>query len=169
MISCFPDWLFSWEGYWFAIISAVAGVLIGIWLTEWRFARAEVILKNKRIRALLDSIRFNVNLIDIALSYTGESKGLSNFPLDGSALSSHISACVDDLPAELIKDLNWQRFQLDHIAFKILLANLTFSSSTADRISTSPLNLGDVSNHLRESKGKLVSLSEVIVISAAKN
>jgi hypothetical protein len=158
-LSCIPDWMLSGKDYWFALVSAIAGVLIGIWLTEWRFAKAEALRKQKRIHSLLDSIRLNVDLIDIALGFA-DLQGLGNFPMDGATLGSRISACVDDLPAETIKGLNWERFQLDHIAFKVLVANITVS--TAGYISTSPTSHADVSYHLRQTRENLTSLSAQI-------
>lgn len=154
-----PDWMLSVKDYWFAFVSAVAGVGIGIWLTERRFAKSETIRKERRIHALLESVRLNLDLIDIALSFT-DLKGLGNFPMDGATLGARISACVDDLPAGTIKSLNWERFQLDHIAFKVLVANITVSN--AGHIPTSPTSLSDVSNHLQATKENLTSLSAQI-------
>ncbi len=165
LLACVPDWMFSSENYWFAFVSAIAGVIIGIWLTESRFKKAEALRRKRRIDSLLESIRFNVDLIDVALGYT-DLKGLGNFPMDGTTLGARISACVDDLPAETIKSLNWERFQLDHIAFKVLVANITVS--TAGHISTSPISHDDVSNHLWEAKKNLLSLSSSISAATKK-
>jgi hypothetical protein len=144
-----PDWILSGKDYWFALVSAaVVGVICGILLTEWRFAKSEASRNERQIHALLESVRFNVGLIDIALGYT-DLKRLGNFLMDGTTLGASISACVDALPpAETIKSLNWERFQLDHIAFKVLVSNITVS--TAGHISTSPgPPLTDVPTHLR--------------------
>jgi hypothetical protein len=166
LLACIPDWMISGKDYWFALVSAAVGVIGGILLTEWRFSRSEALRRKRRIDSLLESIRLNVDLIDIALGYT-DLKGLGNFPMDGMTLGARISACVDDLPAETIKSLNWERFQLDHIAFKVLVANITLS--TAGHISTSPSpTLSDVSNHLRATKEKLTSLSEQIATATKK-
>lgn len=157
--------MLSGKDYWFALVSAGVGVIGGIWLTERRFAKSESLRKRRRIDALLESIRLNVDLIDIALSYT-DLKGLGNFPMDGATFGARISVCVDDLPAETIKSLNWERFQLDHIAFKVLVANIT--ASTAGHILTSPINLDDVSNHLRATKENLTSLSSQVADATTK-
>ena len=165
LLSYIPDWILSGKDYWFAIVSAIFGVLIGIWLTERRFKKSELIRKERRIHSLLESIRLNISLIDEGLKIT-DLNGLGNFPMDGSTLGSRISACVDDLSSEAIKDLNWERFQLDHIAFKILVANITVS--TAGHTPTNPITLSSVSSHLRDTKENLVSLSSRITAETKK-
>jgi hypothetical protein len=159
-LACVPDWMLSGKDYWFALVSAAVGVIGGILLTEWRFSKSEALRRKRRIVSLLESIRLNVDLIDIALGYT-DLKGLGNFPMDGTTLGARISACVDDLPTATIKSLNWERFQLDHIAFKVLVSNITVS--TAGHLSTSPSpTLSEVSTHLWETKKNLNSLCSQI-------
>lgn len=165
LLAYIPDWMLSGKDYWFAFVSAIAGVLIGIWLTERRFAKSERIRRERRIHSLLESIRLNMNLIDTALGFA-DLKGLGNFPMDGAALGARIAACVDDLSFELVKDLNWERFQLDHIAFKVLIANITVS--TAGHTPTNPITLFSVASHLRDTKEKLVSLSARITAETKK-
>lgn len=160
-----PDWMLSGKDYWFAFVSAIAGVLIGIWLTERRFAKSERMRRDRRIHSLLESVRLNIGLIDTALGFA-DLRGLGNFPMDGSTLGARIAACVDDLSFGLVKDLNWERFQLDHIAFKILVANITVS--TAGHTPTNPITLSSVASHLRDTKENLTSLSSRITAETKK-
>lgn len=159
ILSWIPDWVFSVEGYWFAFISAIAGVLIGIWLTERRFAKSENVRRDRKIHSLLESVRLNIGLIDTALGFA-DLRGLGNFPMDGATLGARIAACVDDLSFELVRDLNWERFQLDHIAFKVLIANITVS--TSGHTPTNPITLASVASHLRQTKENLTALSNRI-------
>lgn len=155
-IACIPDWVFSWRDYWFATVSAVIGVLIGIFLTQRRFKKDSIILRSRRVESLKQSLKFNIRLLDDSLSWICDKHGLGNFPLDPSTLGDRISACVDDFDPKFLTDLNWERFQLDHLTFKITQTNIKVSSTT-DTEKVRQI-LSDLSDHLRQTRASLSSL-----------
>lgn len=150
------DWIFSWRDYWFATVSAVIGVLIGIFLTRWRFKKDAVILRSRRIESLKQALKFNIRLLDDSLSWICEKHGLGNFPLDSPTLGDRISACVDDFEPKFLTDLNWERFQLDHLTFKLAQANIKVSSTTDTEMVRHVLS--DLSGHLRQTRANLSNL-----------
>ena len=54
----------------------------------------------------------------------------------GSGITIWLSASHDILESELIADINWHRYQLDHITNKLSLCSITMASALLDGIET---------------------------------
>lgn len=119
-----PDlsWLLSGKDYFYATISAVIGALIGIYWTKAQ-SRNQKNQENEKIRvSILDSLRFNQER-GIQAKAQLDGGGMPNYPLDGTRLSNLVVQAHGYLSPETLKNLDWHRFQLDHITAKLGVIN----------------------------------------------
>ena len=52
-----------------------------------------------------------------------ETSIVPNYPLDTSQMNYWLTECTDILPDEIFRRLDWQRYQLDHVSQKFVLAS----------------------------------------------
>ena len=137
-ISCIGSvdlsWLWSPKDYWYATISALIGVLIGIGWTnrKWKLeleADRQALKQN-----IVKAFRSNLGGIDQAIKFlTGTPQIIPNYRLDSLTIS-HLLLSGRDLfhDQALFDHFNWQRYQLDHINAKLdyLHIHLALTAST---------------------------------------
>lgn len=116
------SWLWSLKDYWYATVSAVIGAMIGISWTKAQFRRQKLSEKQRCVQRLRESLQFNVERLNQAHGQLQENM-FPNYPLDTAQLNHWLTEAHDLLPAELLKNLDWQRYQLDHISSKFVVAS----------------------------------------------
>jgi hypothetical protein len=133
---CFlPDWIFSWKDYWFALIGAGLGAWIAIKLTEQQKKEIRKI-EIERIRTeLITALDFNLDLAEKAMEWLNK-EGMPSFTLDTTKLAHLTLEAYGFLDPQLIKDIDWHRYQLDHITEKLSAMKATIFSCVVLR----PLN-----------------------------
>jgi hypothetical protein len=121
--ACFDfTWMFSVKDYWYGIISAIIGALIGIWWTKRQFVIEKVELREKCVECLKSCIKFNLERLRQAKEQLDQNV-VPNYPLDTAQFNHWLAQSHDSLSPELLRDLDWQRFQLDHISSKFVVVN----------------------------------------------
>jgi hypothetical protein len=128
-------WLLSGKDYWYATVSALLGALIGISWTKRQFKRLKENEKRRCVSRLRESLQFNVDRLNQAHDQL-QGSVFPNYPLDTAQLNHWLTEAHDLLPAQLLKNLDWHRYQLDHISSKFQVAS-NFVVLTAGRELTS--------------------------------
>ena len=140
LFGCLPaPWLaslFSLENYWYAIVSAVIGAGLGIAWTIRHFRNEQQRARQTCLRRLRASINFNLERLEQARGQLADGI-VPSYPLDTAQMNHWIAQAHDFLPEELLRHLDWQRFQLDHISAKFYVAN-TVVVSTAGATNMQP-------------------------------
>ena len=138
MIACIDiSWMLSPKDYFYAIISAVIGTLLGIWWARRQFQKQKDEEARQVLSDIVDSLNFNKERSVQAIGQLN-SHTIPNYPLDGSRLSSLIQMASGRLPSELIRRLDWHRFQLDHITSKLTVINGFVLSASVPSPHTQP-------------------------------
>jgi hypothetical protein len=122
MLVCDFSWLWSPKDYWYALVSALIGVFVGIRWTLWHFARQQARHRALCLSRLRACIEFNLERLNQAKGQLAQGV-IPNYPLDTAQLNHWITQSHDFIPSELLRHLDWQRFQLDHISSKFIVAN----------------------------------------------
>src|SRR5688572_20618389 len=100
---------FVGKDYWYAIVSAFIGAMLGIGYTRWdlkRQRRKEQMLCVKRLRECLS---FNVDRLNQASDLLQQGK-IPNYPLDTGQLNYWLTQSHDILEHDLFASLDWQRY-----------------------------------------------------------
>ncbi|MBA4192171.1 MAG: hypothetical protein C0467_29700 [Planctomycetaceae bacterium] len=129
-------WFFSLKDYWYAIVSAFIGAMLGITYTRWDIARQrrkEQMLCVKRLR---ECLTFNVDRLNQASNLL-QAASIPNYPLDTGQLNYWLTQSHDILQHDLFVALDWQRYQLDHISSKFVVASNLIAGAVA---AGAPLN-----------------------------
>ncbi|QDU13800.1 hypothetical protein CA11_15860 [Gimesia maris] len=130
------SWLLSWKDYWYATVSALLGSAIGIGFTVWMFNRQLEKEKLRCVDRLKKCVEFNLELLGNAQNQLSAdvNRSFPNFPFDTNQFNHWLTQSYDILDEDLFKRLNWQRYQLDHVSYKILVGStLIVSIGTARR------------------------------------
>lgn len=126
LLACFDiddiSWMFSIKDYWYAVIGALIGALIGIW-----WAKGEEEKKRKKacaacVKRLKTCIEANLKLLQQSKEQL-TANNIPNFPFDTAQFNHWLTQADDALTPELFKDIDWQRYQLDHISAKFTVVN----------------------------------------------
>jgi hypothetical protein len=123
LLACYDlSWIVSGKDYWYAIVSAVIGSLIGIWWARREFQK-QVRVVNEKVRlSILSSLSFSKERAIQARNQLQKSR-MPNYPLDGSRLSSLIVQARGCLNDELLSQLDEHRYDLEHITSKLGIVN----------------------------------------------
>ncbi len=139
-------WLFSVRDYWYAIVSAFIGAVLGILWAEWKFREQGRKAQRRCLQRLRECLQFNVDRLNQAYDQLQENV-IPNYPLDTGQLNFWLTQSHDTLTPELFRSLDWQRYQLDHISSKFVVASQLIASAATAGV---PLN-GEYINALRTS------------------
>ena len=115
-------WLLSVKDYWYAVVSALIGAAIGIGWTIRHFKMQQREASNRCLARLRECLSFNIDRLNQAKGQL-EKNEVPNYPLDTVQLNYWLAQSHDIVPADLIRALDWQRYQLDHISSKIVTVN----------------------------------------------
>ena len=118
----FLSLLWSPKDYWYAIVSAFIGAYIGILWTKKQFAVQKEEEKKNCVKRLELCIKFNLERLAQAKTQL-ENNTVPNYPLDTFQFNHWLAESRDLIAPELVRDLNWQRFQLDHVSSKFVVVN----------------------------------------------
>jgi len=116
------SWLWSPKDYWYAIVGAILGAVIGIRWTIYDFEKQKALFRKNCVRQLKTCSEFNLERLRQAKGQL-ENGIVPNYPLDTVQFNHWITQSYDALPTELAHHLDWQRFQLDHISAKFVVVN----------------------------------------------
>lgn len=119
-----PDvsWLFSWKDYWYAFVGAVLGTGCAILWAAREFSNEQRRDHERCVTRLRNCLTFNEGRLKQAINLLDEGK-IPNYPLDTSQLNYWLTQSVDILGDELVKAIDWERYQLDHITSKMLIVS----------------------------------------------
>ena len=123
MQNAIPDWMLSFKDYWFAVVSAAIGAAISIAWTIRQFKLEKRSRQNRAMRMLKDCVDFNLERLRQAENQLGD-KIVPNYPLDTSQMNYWLTECADILPDTIVRDLDSQRYELDHLSQKFLMASV---------------------------------------------
>ena len=114
------DWSKVWDGYqiWYAVFGAIMGSVIAIVITR-RSDRRQI--RNRKIlarNALIERLNFNNDRVVQMLGYF-DTGGWPNFLLDTTGIIVWLTLAEDIIPQPLFVQVNWHRYQLDHVNAKL--------------------------------------------------
>lgn len=116
------SWMLSYKDYWYALVSALIGAAIGICWTIRQFKAQQHQAANRCLDRLRKCLSFNIDRLNQAKVQLEKSE-IPNYPLDTAQLNYWLAQSHDILAANLIRDIDWQRYQLDHISSKFVTVN----------------------------------------------
>lgn len=114
------DWSQVWDGYqiWYAVFGALIGSAIAIVITRWsdkrQFHARQTVARN----ALIERLTFNNQRVVDMLKWFDDG-GDPNFLLDTTGIIVWLTLAEDIIPQPLFEQVNWHRYQLDHINAKL--------------------------------------------------
>ena len=114
-------WLFNWEQYYYALVSALFGLAIGSWVTNRKWKQDIDVQSQKLKQDLFAAFQFNIDRINQCVQYLESSPpNIPNFSLDESSVLQilHDGRKLFENPNDFQK-FNWQRFQLSHLNKKL--------------------------------------------------
>ncbi len=123
------SWLWSLKDYFYATVSACIGAWLGILWAKRQFANQQKKEAEKVRLGIIDTLKFNKERAEQAKELLAKG-GMPNFPLDGARLSSLILPAHGLVSNDLLRRLDWHRYQLDHITSKLLVVNSFFLSAS---------------------------------------
>jgi hypothetical protein len=127
------SWLWSPKEYWYSLVGGLIGAAIGIRWTLRRLAKKETLHRELCLCRLRTCIEFNIDRLQQAREQLGGSV-IPNYPLDGAQLYHWLTQCHDFIPSELLRELDWQRFQLDYISSTFIVANTAVVSNACNAL-----------------------------------
>lgn len=113
------SWLWSPKDYWYAVVSAVIGAGIGISWTNGQFRKQRVRDAAKCLSRLRACLAFNIERLNQAIGQLQQNI-IPNYPLDTAQLNHWLSQSHGVIPDNLLRSLDWQRYQLDHLSSKFV-------------------------------------------------
>lgn len=123
------SWLFSPKDYFYAVVSAGIGAWLGIIWAQSQF-KAQKRKEEEKVRVgIVDTLKFNKERATQAKEQLAKG-GMPNYPLDGARLSSLILPAHGFIPDKLLRELDWHRYQLEHITAKLFVVNSFFLSAS---------------------------------------
>jgi hypothetical protein len=128
--------LLSLENYWYAFVSAVLGATLGIAWTIGHFRRERRQARRNCLTRLRACLEFNLDRLSQAKGQLAQGI-VPSYPLDTAQMNHWITEAYDFVSEDLLHHLDWQRFQLDHITSKFIVAN-TVVVTTAGGTSMPP-------------------------------
>lgn len=145
-IGCDISWMWSPKDYWYATISALIGVLLGIGWSESRYRRMAVERAKAARAGLVASL---VGNRDLAVQAKGqiENKNFPNYSFDVASLIRWIDRAHDSLPAETLRQVDGLRFQLEHVSNKMQMLYSIAATDGSDKAAEHP-ECGSVLRHL---------------------
>jgi|SRR5665213_2903895 len=147
----FLEYSKSLRDYWLAFVSAIIGA--GITLCSYFYSRRQE--RKTAVKSLLASLKFNDERCRQMEDYFAN--GIRpNFELDTVGIILWLSKAESLLPDGLIHDINWHRYQLDHINSRLRILH-AFVASNGGRLSTSTIARSEQVPALR---GHLVTVIE---------
>lgn len=165
-ISCIDlSWMWSPKDYWYATISALIGVIIGIGWAKRQWRREREADRQALKQNIVKAFRLSLGGIDQCIKFlTSAPPIIPNYRLD-SLTVSHLLLSGRGLfhNQELFDQFNWQRYQLDHINAKLdylhIYLALTASTGSVDtRMAQSEYN--SLVSHLHITKKEISALLE---------
>lgn len=133
ILACDLSWLWSPKDYWYAFVSALLGASIGIWWTLRHFQQQRMKHRILCLSRLRDCVQFNLERLNQAKGQLAENV-IPNYPLDTFQLNHWITQSHDFIPLELLRNLDCQRYQLDHISSKFVVINSAFVNQAGNTV-----------------------------------
>lgn len=133
------SWMLSFKDYWYAVVSAVIGAAIGIGWTIRQFRAQQCRAADRCLARIRECISFNIDRLNQAKGQL-KTKVVPNYPLDTAQLNFWLAQSHDILPADLIRAIDWQRYQLDHISTKFVAVNQLIVSAAGFPASAEYMN-----------------------------
>lgn len=125
------SWLWPPKDNWYAIVGAILGALIVIWLTMLHFETEKEKLRKKCLEQLKTCMQFNLVKLRQAKEQL-ESNEIPNHRLETSQFNHWLSLSHGTLSSELLRALDWHRCQLDHLSSRFV----EVASAIADQSGT---------------------------------
>jgi hypothetical protein len=116
------DWSKAFDGYaWFhafvsAVFGAFFGALVAIKLTQRQNTKRKQFAKT----AVAERLHVNAKLATQMLEWFAKD-GRPNYLFDTTGIVVWLTMSADILESALITDINWHRYQLDHLNAKLLI------------------------------------------------
>lgn len=155
---CEFTWLWSPKDYWYALVSALVGAGIGIWWTIKHFERQELQQRKRCLASLKRCIEFNLERLKQSQEQL-EKNVVPNYCFDTSQFNYWITQSHGTVSADLLRKIDWQRFQLDHISAKFMAVNAALLASGGTlKVDAIPLlgeHIGKVMEELATLLGEL--------------
>ena len=120
--------LLIFKNYWYAGIGALIGFIITLYVSNIRRARKINKDKNLAKEALINRLTFNNDRILQMLGQFGGGKETPNYLFDTTGIIIWLSLSSELFSEQLISDINWHRYQLDHLNSKLSTYYLTIST-----------------------------------------
>lgn len=127
------SWLCSPKDYWYATVSALIGAAIGIAWTIRHFNTQRRDERRKCLERLRSCIEFNLERLKQAKGQLSNNV-IPNYPFDTAQMNHWLSQSHGVLTDELARRVDWQRFQLDHISSKFVVANSAIVTSSGQNL-----------------------------------
>lgn len=110
------DWSRAIDGYeiWYATLGALLGAGVAILFLKHQNRQRKYFAK----KAIADRLHFNVERATDMLSWFAKG-GIPNFLFDITGIVIWLTLATDILDDQLIKDISWHRYQLDHLNAKL--------------------------------------------------
>lgn len=109
------------------------GTLIGIGWTRWKDEQKRRNLAVNYHERLKSCIAFNLERLRQAKAQLA-TNAVPNYPFDTAQLNHWLAQSHDLLPADLLRSIDWQRFQLDHLSSKFIVINNAIVIKAGQRI-----------------------------------
>ena len=107
--------------YWYALVSAAAGIYGALKISEAEAKKAEKLEKEYIKDQISKSIRKNIGLAIQARLQIAQKNSFPDYPLDSDSLYFWISRARGKLPDDALDKINEYRFQLVHVNNKCLI------------------------------------------------
>jgi hypothetical protein len=115
------DWSKVWDLYelWYASLGALIGSGVALIIAHFDGKRRTKRERATAKQALMERLEFNGTRITQMLGQFSSGVEVPNYPLDTTGIIVWLTLSYDVLNGELIKDINWHRYQLDHLNTKL--------------------------------------------------
>lgn len=102
-----------------ALVGAAIGTYMGVFVSNRQFAKTEKERKIEVLNGLAESLAFNSNRSGNLLNEFRNNQKIATFRFDTASLHGWIMRSHGVLTKELLEELNWHWYQLDHINQKL--------------------------------------------------
>ena len=115
------DWSKVWDCYelWYAFCGALLGSGVALIIAHLDNKRRTKHERTAAKKALMERLEFNGTRITQMLGQFGSGVEVPNYPLDTTGIVVWLTLSYDVLDGDLVKDINWHRYQLDHLNTKL--------------------------------------------------
>ena len=151
---------FTLKDFFYALFSALTGVIIGVLWAEWKWKR-QYTKENIRLRAnLVQAFRFNLDRLTQSIGYMkNPQRVVPNFRLD-TPIVNHLlfggRKLFDD--PNLFERFNWQRYQLEHINAKLDYLHTMLAQDPSLSSNVSQCEYSSVLRHMENTQQEVSDL-----------